>query len=108
MKINLYLFEHFDKSAELISEKGQIIGRINTEGDIFWSLYELLFRTRVKLHAVKSVEVHYNDSSSWTAVRSAFALSNALLYSLGLKKVEDLVYPQAPEKFYQREPISEQ
>ena len=100
MKINLYLFDHFDKSVELTSEKGQIIGMVNTSGDLFLSLCELLKKNRKKLHAVKSIEVHYNESSSRTSVRSAFALANALLYSLGLRKVEEWGSPPKPEKFY--------
>lgn len=103
MKIILIVSDRFNSSIELRNEDGQIIKNITAPGDIFCSLYELLPRTRNKLRAVKSVEVHYDDSSSWTGVRSAFALSNALLYSLGLKKVEDLVYPQGPLKFYPRE-----
>lgn len=105
MRIRIHVLDQTNKSIDLLDERGQIVSRVATSGDIFLLFYDLLVSRHINFKTLKSVDVLYSGSVyASTNVRAAFALANALAYSLGLQRIEELIYPSGPKEFYGASP----
>lgn len=98
MEIEFKVVDRFNKSIEL-SDNSKLVDKETTEGDLFVELIKVIERNNLTIDKITKFSVTGSSSSS-TAVKIAYSISNALNYSLGLKKPEELEYPERPAEFY--------
>lgn len=101
MKVVFTVSDRFNKSVQIYSDDGKIIDNISSpERDFFAMFHEVLVKNKFDFKDIREVSLVSQSSSSKTSVRSAHAIVNALNYSLGIKKLEELSFPEKPVEFY--------
>lgn len=101
MKVVLEISDRFNKSVQIYSDDGKIIDELSSpEKDFFAMFHEVLMRNKLDVKDIKEVSVVSQSSSSRTSIKTAYAIANALNYSLGIKKLTQLSFPEKPAEFY--------
>lgn len=99
MELFLNTSERSQREITLLDNKGRIIERVVTKGDILSSIEELLKRKGLEAYSLEKASI-YPGPGSFTSLRMGCAVANALNYALGLKDAKHLVTPNysAPPK----------
>ena len=101
MKVVLEISDRFNKSVHIYTDDGKIIDELSSsDKDLFAMLQEVLVRNKLDFKDTKEAEVISQSSSSKTSIKAAYAIANALNYSLGIKKLTQLTFPEKPIEFY--------
>ena len=101
MKVILQISDRFNKSVQIYADDGKILDELSSsERDFFAMFHEVLVKNKLDFKDTKEVSVVSQSSSSKTSIKSAYAIANALNYSLGIKKLEGLSFPEKPVEFY--------
>jgi len=101
MKVILQISDHFNKSVQIYSDDGQIIDKLSSpEKDFFALFHEVLVKNKLDFKDTIEISLISQNSSSKTSIKAAYAIANALNYSLGIKKLTQLSFPEKPLEFY--------
>lgn len=99
MKLLINSSERYIRRVSLVDEKGKEITSIEGDRDLLVLIDEALKKVGLELRDLTSVEAELSGRSR-VGISIGAAAANALNYALGLKKLEELKYPnQGPDPF---------
>lgn len=83
----------------LLDSTGQVLGFEEGAADVLILLDQLLEKYKIKLTDIKEIKAKM-EGESRVGINIGVAAANALNYALGLKKLEELKFPdQEPDPF---------
>lgn len=96
MKLVIDSSKRFLKKVSLIDKNQKVVSSVESDQNILILIDEALRQVKVSLNDLALAEAEM-EGESRVGILIGVSAANALNYSLGLKKVDELKYPEDPK-----------